>query len=91
MVRGRRRHYRLRRAQLHEQQAALPSSYSFSWVVGGQLAGDVFDGVNLAQSALESPMSLGTGVLEHRVFDHVAQEFTTQLAGSMSGTVQVSP
>ena len=53
--------------------------------------GDVFDGVNLAQSALESPMSLGTGVLEHRVFDLVAQEFTTQLAGSMSGTVQVSP
>jgi hypothetical protein len=54
--------------------------------------GDVFDGVHLAQTTLETPEPVTNASFDMTAFDETLRVFTSQVAGTISDeTLQVNP
>jgi hypothetical protein len=74
-----------------DQTATLPSTYDFALALSAPLTSDIFDGVNLRQSALESITQSTGGTFFHGVFDRTTNQFLTQMNGTFAGQVQAIP
>jgi hypothetical protein len=74
-----------------DQASTLPGLYDFALNVSVPLTSDIFDGVNLRQSALESITPSTGGTFFHGVFDNGTGKFLTQMRGDFTGQVQAIP
>jgi hypothetical protein len=74
-----------------DHPTALPDKYLFGFILSGSIA-DVFDGVHLTQTALETRQPVSGVSFEMGTFDETLGLFTSRVNGSISNeTLQLIP